>query len=166
VSSRRSQVSRRLISGFHYALNPQGLLVLGQAETVGGTFFACVAAGMTKQRVLIVEDNEDAGEMYRILIELYGHEALVAENGVRGLEMLKSARPDIALVDIGLPGMDGYEIARRFRAEPDGDRVYLVALTGYGSSADRDRSRRAGFDLHLLKPIDPQALKSLLDHRV
>jgi len=118
---------------------------------------------MIKRRVLIVEDNQDTGEMDRMLIELSGHEALVAENGVIGLELLKSARPDIALVDIGLPGMDGYEIARRFRAEPDGDRVFLVALTGYGSSGDRDRSRLAGFDLHLLKPVDPLALKSLLD---
>ena len=103
--------------------------------------------------------------MYRILIELHGHEAFVAENGMRGLELLKSARPDIALVDIGLPGMDGYEVARRFRAEPDGDRVYLVALTGYGSSSDVERSHQAGFDLHLLKPVDPQELKSLLDSR-
>jgi CheY-like chemotaxis protein len=118
---------------------------------------------MSRRRVLVVEDNQDAGEMYRMLIELNGHEALIAENGVLGLEMLKTAHPDIALVDIGLPGMDGYEVARRFRAEPDGDRVLLVALTGYGSSADRDRSRQAGFDVHLLKPVDPDALKSLLD---
>jgi two-component system, sensor histidine kinase len=120
---------------------------------------------MAKQRVLIVEDNQDAGEMYRMLIELYGHEVLLAENGARGLEMLKSARPDVALVDIGLPVMDGYELARRFRAEPDAKRVYLVALTGYGSSSDVDRSRQAGFDLHMLKPVDPQELKSLLDSR-
>ncbi|HZM92339.1 MAG TPA: response regulator [Vicinamibacterales bacterium] len=118
---------------------------------------------MGRRRVLVVEDNQDAGEMYRMLIELNGHEALIAENGVLGLEMLKTAHPDIALVDIGLPGMDGYEVARRFRAEPDGDRVLLVAVTGYGSLADRDRSRQAGFDLHLLKPVDPEALKSLLD---
>jgi CheY-like chemotaxis protein len=120
---------------------------------------------MPKQRVLIVEDNQDAGSMYRILIELYGHEVLVADNATTGLELLKSARPDIALVDIGLPGMDGCELARRVRAEPDGDRVYLVALTGYGSSADRDRTRQAGFDLHLLKPVDLQELKLLLDRR-
>src|SRR5262245_42994408 len=103
---------------------------------------------MTKHRVLVVEDNQDAGELYRIIIELCGHQVLLAENGIVGLELLKSARPDIALVDIGLPGMDGYEIARRFRAEPDSDRVFLVALTGYGSSTDQDRSRQAGFDLH------------------
>jgi CheY-like chemotaxis protein len=120
---------------------------------------------MNRRRVLIVEDNRDAGEMYRILIEMCGHEVLVAEDGAKGLELLKSAQPDIALVDIGLPGMDGYEIARRFRAEPEGGRVLLVALTGYGSSSDRARSRQAGFDLHLLKPVDPQALQSLLDGR-
>lgn len=120
---------------------------------------------MTRRRVLIVEDNHDAGEMYRILIELAGHEALVAENGVLGLELFKSTHPDIAFVDIGLPGMDGYEIARRFRAEPDGANVFLVALTGYGSASDRDRTRQAGFDLHLLKPVDPQTLQSVLDGR-
>ena len=118
---------------------------------------------MSKRRVLIVEDNQDAGEMYRILIELAGHEVLLAQDGTVGLELLKSARPDIALLDIGLPGMDGYEVARRFRAEADGRRLVLVALTGYGSSTDRDRSREAGFDLHLVKPVDPQALTSLLD---
>lgn len=120
---------------------------------------------MTKRRVLIVEDNHDAGEMYRILIELAGHEAFLAENGPAGLELLKSARPDIAFVDIGLPGMDGYEIARRFRAEPQGADVFLVALTGYGSATDRDRTRQAGFDLHLLKPVDPETLQSVLDGR-
>jgi CheY-like chemotaxis protein len=118
---------------------------------------------MNKRRVLIVEDNQDASEMYRILLELAGHEVLLAENGAAGLELLRSARPDIAFVDIGLPGMDGYEIARRFRAEPDSARVVLVALTGYGSSSDRDRTREAGFDLHLIKPVDPEALTSLLD---
>lgn len=118
---------------------------------------------MTRRRVLIIEDNQDAAEMYRILIELAGHEVLLAENGARGLELLKTSRPDIALVDIGLPGMDGYEIARRFRAEPDSAGVLLVALTGYASSTDRDRSRQAGFDRHLVKPIDPLALTSLLD---
>lgn len=115
------------------------------------------------KRVLIVEDNQDAGEMYRLLVELAGHEAMLAENGKAGLELLKSARPDIALVDIGLPGLDGYEVARRFRAEPGGDGVVLVALTGYSAAADRDRARQAGFDIHLIKPVDPQALKLLLD---
>jgi CheY-like chemotaxis protein len=120
---------------------------------------------MARRRVLIVEDNHDAGEMYRILIELAGHEALLAEDGPAGIELFKTARPDIAFVDIGLPGMDGYEIARRLRAEPHGADVYLVALTGYGSASDRDRTREAGFDLHLLKPVDPETLQSVLDRR-
>ena len=120
---------------------------------------------MTKRRVLIVEDNQDAGEMYRVLMELAGYEVLVAVNGTQGLELLKTARPDVALVDIGLPGMDGYELAQRFRAEPDGKGVLLVALTGYGSPTDRDRSRQAGFDLHLIKPVDPDILTSLLGSR-
>jgi len=115
-----------------------------------------------KRRVLIVEDNRDAGDMYRMLLELAGHEVLLAADGPSGLEMLKSARPDIALVDIGLPGMDGYELAKRFRAEAGADRVVLVALTGYGSSNDRERSKRAGFDHHLTKPVDADALRSLL----
>jgi CheY-like chemotaxis protein len=102
--------------------------------------------------------------MYRLLIELAGHEVLIAENGVLGLELLKSARPDIALVDIGLPGLDGYEVARRFRAEPGSEAVFLVALTGHGLPTDRDRSLKAGFDLHLIKPVDPQELQALLDN--
>ena len=84
--------------------------------------------------------------------------SLVAENGALGLELLKSTHPDIALVDIGLPGMDGYEIARRFRAEPNGDgRASSLRSPGTGQSTDRDRSRQAGFDLHLLKPVDPRS---------
>ena len=118
---------------------------------------------MTRRRVLIVEDNQDAGEMYRMLLELAGHEVLLAENGAIGLELFKSTHPDIALVDIGLPGMDGYEIARRLRAEPNGAGVFLVAITGYGSASDRDRSRQAGFDRHPLKPVDPDKLRSVLD---
>jgi CheY-like chemotaxis protein len=90
---------------------------------------------------------------------------LLAQNGTLGLELFKSAHPDVAFVDIGLPGMDGYEIARRLRAEPNGAGVLLVALTGYGSASDRDRSRQAGFDLHLLKPVDPKTLQSVLESR-
>ena len=131
-----------------------------------GMVRAAQAGTGLRRRILIVEDNEDAGEMYRLLLEMSGHEVLVAETGTDGLELLRTARPDVALVDIGLPGLDGYEIARRFRAEPDSRRVLLVALTGYGSASDRDRSRQAGFDRHLTKPVDPEALRLLLDECV
>jgi signal transduction histidine kinase/ActR/RegA family two-component response regulator len=115
-----------------------------------------------KHRVLVVEDNNDTREMYRASLELAGHLVLDAADATAGLALLKSERPGIALVDIGLPGFDGYELARRFRAEPEGQSVILVALTGYGSPADRERSRRAGYDYHLVKPVSPETLEHLL----
>ena len=116
---------------------------------------------MTRRRVLIVEDNQDAGEMYRILIELAGHEAVLAENGALGLELFKSEQPDIALVDIGLPGMDGYAVARELRAIcPDGMR--LVAVSGYALAEDQAKATEAGFALHVAKPPDPNQIERLL----
>jgi PAS domain S-box-containing protein len=113
-------------------------------------------------RVLVVEDNADTREMYRTSLELAGHVVLEAQDAEEGLELLKSGQPGIALVDIGLPGFDGYELARRFRAEPEGSSVVLVALTGYGSPDDRERARRAGYDHHLVKPVSPETLEKLL----
>lgn len=117
----------------------------------------------TRRRVLVIEDNRDAREMYKLVLELEGHEVIEAADGVRGLELLKTKRPDIALVDIGLPRLDGYEVARRFRADPDMAPTVLIALTGYGSRKDRARSREAGFDHHLMKPVSPEALRDLLN---
>lgn len=119
----------------------------------------CDAIG---RRVLLIEDNRDAREMFRVMLELAGHEVLEAEEGVSGLELLKATRPDIAVIDVGLPGLNGYEIARRFRAEPDAHAVMLVALTGYGTPEARERSRQAGFDHHLIKPVDPDTLRELM----
>jgi PAS domain S-box-containing protein len=115
-----------------------------------------------KRRVLIVEDNRDAREMFRVMLELAGHEVLEAEEGVSGLELLKAMRPDVAVIDVGLPGLNGYEIARRFRAERGSERVMLVALTGYGTPEARERSRQAGFDHHLIKPVNAEALEEIL----
>src|SRR6185437_11678828 len=103
-----------------------------------------------KRRVLLIEDNRDAREMFRVMLELAGH------------EVLKSARPDVAVIDVGLPGLDGYEIARQFRAEPDSHRVMLVALTGYGTPEARELSRQAGFDHHLIKPVNTEALQEIM----
>jgi CheY-like chemotaxis protein/anti-sigma regulatory factor (Ser/Thr protein kinase) len=114
------------------------------------------------RRVLVIEDNKDTREMYSTVLQLAGHEVLEAGDADGGLELLKSARPDVALIDIGLPGLNGYEVARRFRADPDAGRVLLVALTGYGSQDDRERARQAGFDHHLVKPVSPDALRQLL----
>jgi two-component system, sensor histidine kinase len=116
-----------------------------------------------KRRVLIIEDNRDAREMFRIMLELFGHEVMEAEDGLAGLALLKTARPDIAVIDVGLPGLNGYEVVRRFRAEaPDADRVMLVALTGYGTPEARERSRQAGFHHHLIKPVNAEALQEIM----
>jgi len=111
--------------------------------------------------VLVVEDNLDAREMLQAWLEDLGHRVYTASDGFEGLELARTVNPDVALVDIGLPGLDGYSIARRLRATgPPG--VLLVAISGYGQDGDRLRSREAGFDAHLTKPVDPQALDALL----
>jgi PAS domain S-box-containing protein len=112
------------------------------------------------RRVLVVEDNGDAREMLKALVELGGHIVQAAEDGVRALEVAQSWKPDVALVDIGLPGIDGYEVARRLGA--CADRPRLIAITGYGQQADRQRAAEAGFDAHFVKPVDPAALMSAL----
>jgi PAS domain S-box-containing protein len=116
----------------------------------------------SKRKVLLIEDNRDAREMFRMMLELAGHEVLEAEEGIGGLELLKAARPDVAVIDVGLPGLNGYEIARRFREEPHSDTVMLVALTGYGTPEARERSRTAGFDHHLIKPVNAETLQEIM----
>jgi CheY-like chemotaxis protein len=115
-----------------------------------------------RRRLLLVEDNPDIGETLRDLLELLGHRVDLASDGVRGVQMALALHPDAALVDIGLPGIDGYEVARRVRADPGGRDVLLVALTGYGRPEDRDRALEAGFDAHLVKPVDPDELSRLV----
>ena len=115
----------------------------------------------TGRSILIVEDNADARDVLQVLLELEGHEVETAEEGQAALEMARTKDPDIALVDIGLPGIDGYEVARRVRAR-DRRRPVLIALTGYGQPEDRRRALEAGFDDVLVKPVDPAALTALL----
>jgi CheY-like chemotaxis protein len=116
---------------------------------------------MQARSILIVEDNADAREAMRMLLELDGHVVMAAAEGVEALELARAKDPDIALVDIGLPGIDGYEVARRIRAAGD-KRPLLIALTGYGQPEDRRRATEAGFDSLLVKPVDPAALADLL----
>jgi len=111
--------------------------------------------------ILIVEDNADARDALGALLELEGHVVAAAAEGHQALELVRATDPDIALVDIGLPGIDGYEVARRVRAL-DGRRPVLIALTGYGQPEDRRRASEAGFDGLLVKPVDPTALTTLL----
>jgi PAS domain S-box-containing protein len=121
--------------------------------------------GATSRRVLLIEDSRDAREMFRMMLELAGHRVYEAENGDRGLELLATERPEVAIIDIGLPGLDGYQVAKRIREQPDGRAMLLVALTGYGFPSDYERSVEAGFDHHLVKPVDPYELAQLLSAR-
>jgi len=115
------------------------------------------------RRVLLVEDNADARQALAMLLELEGHEVREAQDGLQGIELAEAGNFDVALVDIGLPGVDGHEVARRLRQSPAGARLFLVALTGYGGEEDRQRSRAAGFDEHLTKPVEPEQLERLLE---
>ena len=113
-------------------------------------------------RVLLVDDSVDAAESLAMLLRLWGHEAAVAHDGPAALRLVGQQRPEVALLDIGLPGMDGYELARRLRQQPGLEQTFLVALTGWGQEEDRRRSKEAGFDHHLVKPVDLSALQELL----
>jgi PAS domain S-box-containing protein len=116
------------------------------------------------RRVLVVEDNEDSRDMLRQVLEHAGHEVHDAGDGPQGVDAALRLEPDVALIDVGLPEIDGYEVARRIRAQVGPDMV-LVALTGYGLAEDRDRALAAGFDLHLVKPIDFERLFDVLASR-
>ncbi|HEV8583754.1 MAG TPA: response regulator [Methylomirabilota bacterium] len=111
--------------------------------------------------VLLIEDNADAREALRALLELDGYAVEAAADGLEGLDLARTKAPAVALVDIGLPGFDGYEVARRMRALPAPHPV-MIALTGYSEPEDRERAREAGFDAHLVKPVDPDDLTRLL----
>jgi signal transduction histidine kinase/DNA-binding response OmpR family regulator len=113
-------------------------------------------------RVLVVDDNRDAVDSLALMLQLDGHEVHLAHDGPSALEMARTYRPEVVLLDIGLPGMSGYEVARHLRGESQPDRFLLVAMTGYGQDEDRRRSREAGFDHHLVKPVDPADLRELL----
>jgi len=115
--------------------------------------------------VLIVEDIEDARKTLARLLTLEGHNVREAADGYAALAAFMSRPPDVALVDVGLPGLDGYEVARRVRQNPALNRVRLVALTGYGSPGDRAALLAAGFDEHMVKPVSPEQLAGVLRPR-
>jgi len=121
-----------------------------------------LAAISTNHRVLIVDDNSDTAETLAELARSWGHEVAVAEDGPTALELASKFLPEIALVDIGLPQMDGYELARRLRKIPGMEGLPLVAITGYARDEDRRAAHEAGFTLHLVKPVDPGRLEKLL----
>lgn len=132
------------------------------ANAVTTPAVAAALAGTLPKRVLLIEDSRDAREMFRLLLEQWGHNVYEADNGYTGLDLMAREHPDVAIIDIGLPGLNGYQLAQRIRAHPHGGAMMLVALTGYGSPRDHDQSVEAGFDHHLVKPVDFDELGRLL----
>jgi CheY-like chemotaxis protein len=118
------------------------------------------------RRILIADDNKDAAETLGIFLELSGHEIHLAHSGVQALELANQLKPDVAVLDIGMPDMNGYEVAKRIRREPWGAGLTLIALTGWGQDSDKQRAQEAGFDHHCTKPVDPDTFERLFASRI
>ena len=114
-------------------------------------------------RILVVDDNLDSAETLALLLKFSGHDVRTANDGETALETAYAFKPQVIVLDIGLPKMDGYQVAQRLRQDPQLQKSFLIALTGYGQNEDRQRSKEAGFDYHLVKPVDPQELQSLVN---
>ena len=118
---------------------------------------------VSTRRVLVVEDNVDAAETLQLLLRMSGYDTRAAYSGATALDVAREFKPAVVLLDIGLPGKDGYEVAREMRALPEMESAVLVALTGYGDDADREKAAEAGFDTFQVKPVEPEKLDALLD---
>jgi CheY-like chemotaxis protein len=129
-------------------------LTAASAREAAGPVAAC--------RVLVADDLRDSADSLALLIELMGHAVEIAYDGEAALRTAERFRPDIVLLDLGMPKLDGFEVSRRIRATPWGASMRLVAQSGWGQDEDRRRSAEAGFDHHLVKPIDPAALEALM----
>ncbi len=140
--------------------------VLGVAETPpmspGGVTFAVTATALKAPRVLVVDDNRDAALSLALLLRLSGNETNTAFDGEEALTIASDFDPDLILLDIGLPKLNGYEVCRLLRLRPSTRPVVIVALTGWGEAEDRRKSAVAGFDAHFVKPLEPGALHTIL----
>jgi len=114
------------------------------------------------RRILVADDNRDAGDTLAMLLRLDGHEVHVATDGLEAVEMYASVQPEVVILDIGMPGLSGHEVARRIRDLPSERPVILIAVTGWGQKADKDRAAASGFDHHFTKPVEPTVLSALL----
>lgn len=157
---RISAKRRRLQSSDFTVRLPRAALVpavqapLKPVDSVAGP-----AAGL---RVLVADDSRDIAESMEILLTMDGFDVLVAFDGEQAFELARTQRPDAVLLDLGMPKLNGYQVAQRIREQPWGARMTLIAQTGWGQESDRQRTRDAGFDHHIVKPVDPTALSALL----
>ena len=117
--------------------------------------------GRAGKRILIADDNTDVVEAFEVMLRMFGHEVEVAHDGFQALEIAERYKPDVIVLDIGMPQLNGYDAARR--QLPWSEKSVLIALTGWGDEKDRRKSEEAGFDVHLVKPVDPVTLSNLLD---
>ncbi len=131
-------------------------------ENTHESSFEAPEVKVRSRRILVVDDNADSANSLAMLLELEGHEVESVYSSQKALERVESLKPDVVLLDIGLPDMSGYEVARRMRALPGLARARLIALTGYGQTEDKQRTRDAGFDDHLTKPVDFALLQKAL----
>jgi CheY-like chemotaxis protein len=142
---------------------PSTLVVAAQP---GGTGDGASAAAVPKPpkpcKILVADDNRDAADSLSLVLEMAGHEVYTAHDGQGALAAAREHRPRIAILDIGMPDMSGYEVATAIRRETWGGDVYLLAITGWGQTEDKERARLAGFDEHLTKPVDPERLEKLI----
>jgi CheY-like chemotaxis protein len=113
-------------------------------------------------RILVVDDNLDSADTLALLLQSSGHNVRIANEADTALETADTFKPQVIVLDIGLPKMDGYQVAQRLRQQPQLENPFLIALTGYGQDEDRQRSKQAGFNYHFVKPVDPQGLQSLI----
>jgi len=145
--------------GSVFTVSLPGVVLAGDAEP---TLELAPGASASQRRILVADDNFDAGEGLRLLLELDGHDVRLVHDGEQAVQALIVAAPDIAFLDIGMPNLNGYDAARRIRTLPTGQAVKLVALTGWGQPADRERAMQAGFDVHLTKPVNYESVRALL----
>jgi signal transduction histidine kinase len=138
------------------------LPILNKGTVASGAGTTAASSSPTQRRILIVDDNRDAAESLELLLKLTGNTTYIAEDGLEAIAAIEKHRPDLVLLDIGLPKLNGYEVCRRVREQPWGKDIVVVALTGWGQEDDRRRSAEAGFDGHLVKPVDYEKLLALL----
>jgi CheY-like chemotaxis protein len=134
------------------------LPLLDAAQGAGFDGTAQPAVCGQRYKIAVIEDNVDANDVLRMLLQMMGHEVFSAFDGVSGVALIRSNRPQVVLCDIGLPGLDGYAVMAKLRAEMTPPLPCMIALTGYGQAEDRMRALAAGFDHHLVKPVDPETL--------
>ena len=152
--------SAGLGQGSEFAISlPKSLIVEKPAESPRHA--ADGASPAVSKRILVADDNRDGAETMGMLLKLSGHQVYLAHSGAEALEVAKRERPDIAVLDIGMPDLNGYEVAERIRHEAWGERIKLIAVTGWGQAEDKRRALGAGFNHHLTKPVDPSQLEAL-----